>query len=148
MCCRYYMEMSPRLRPIVEAANRSRLYRSNIARIAKPLTTEGEIFPDMLVPVLASSRSGAKAVFPMIWGYRVQGLGRLVANARAETAAEKPSFRDGEIFYVIQFLFRGLCRQGFCCAFFSHSVGRHDQKDINCHAHEAGDRGLSRSFSG
>ena len=30
MCCRYYMEMSPRLRPIVEAANRSRLYRSNI----------------------------------------------------------------------------------------------------------------------
>ena len=95
MCCRYYMEMSPRLRPIVEAANRSRLYRSNIARIAKPLTTEGEIFPDMLVPVLASSRSGAKAVFPMIWGYRVQGLGRLVANARAETAAEKPSFRDG-----------------------------------------------------
>ena len=42
MCCRYYMEMSPQLRPIVEAAQRSRLYRNNLQKLAKPLTTEGE----------------------------------------------------------------------------------------------------------
>ncbi len=53
------------------------------------------------------------------------------------------TFQAGDIFYVIQFLFLGLCRQGFGCAFFSHSVGRHDQKDVNCHTHEARDRGAA-----
>ena len=95
MCCRYYMEMSPRLRPVVEAAAGSRLYRDNIERIAKALVTDGEVFPDSLVPVIASSKTGKKSVFPMIWGYHVEGLGRVIANARSETAAEKPLFRDG-----------------------------------------------------
>ena len=95
MCCRYYMEMSPRLRPIVEAAQRSGLYRNNIERLPRPLTTEGEVFPDALVPVIASSRAGEKKVFPMLWGYHVPGISRTIANARAETAAEKPSFREG-----------------------------------------------------
>ena len=95
MCCRYYMELSPRLRPIVEAAANSRLYQNNIAKIPKPLITEGEVFPDSLVPVIASNRAGKKTVFPMIWGYHVQGVGRLIANARVETAPEKPAFRDG-----------------------------------------------------
>ena len=95
MCCRYYMELSPELRPIVEAAKSSKLYLNNIQRLPKPLTTEGEVFPEALVPVLASSRSGEKAVFPMIWGYHVPGIARTIANARTETAAEKASFKDG-----------------------------------------------------
>lgn len=95
MCCRYYMEMSPELRPIVEAAQRSRLYRNNIAKIARPLITAGEVCPDSLVPVLASDKSGKKAVFPMLWGYHVPGIGRLIANARVETASEKAAFREG-----------------------------------------------------
>lgn len=94
MCCRFYMEMSPELRPIVEEAQRSKLYASHIARIAKPLTAEGEVFPGAMVPVLATSRSGRKSVFPMIWGFNVPGIKRLVANARCETAAEKRSFRE------------------------------------------------------
>lgn len=97
MCCRYYMEMSPKLRPIVEAAQRSALYRGSIEKLARPLTVEGEIFPDALVPVLATSRSGEKTVFPMVWGYHVPGISRLIANARVETAAEKPVFRDSWI---------------------------------------------------
>lgn len=95
MCCRYYMEMSPRLRPIVEAAARSKLYRDNIQKIAKPLVTEGEVFPDSLVPVIATNRAGQKTVFPMVWGYHVDGIARVIANARTETAAEKPSFKEG-----------------------------------------------------
>ena len=95
MCCRYYMEMSPRLRPIVEAAAQSRLYRDHIQAIAKPLVTEGEVFPDSLVPVVAFNKAGKKTVFPMIWGYSIDGINRLVANARVETAAEKPTFREG-----------------------------------------------------
>ena len=62
MCCRYYMEMSPKLRPIVEAAQRSGLYRASIEKVAKPLITEGEVFPDSLVPVIATGKSG-KRVF-------------------------------------------------------------------------------------
>ena len=95
MCCRYYMEMSPELRPIVEEAQRSRLYQNHVQRLAKPLRSEGEVFPDSLVPVLAWSRSGQKTAFPMVWGYHFPGLPRTVANARVETAAEKPGFRDG-----------------------------------------------------
>ncbi len=95
MCCRYYMELSPELRPIVEAAQRSKLYQNNIEKLPKPLTTEGEVFPDALVPVLASSKTGQKAVFPMLWGYHFPGIARTFANARIETAAEKPSFKDG-----------------------------------------------------
>ena len=53
MCCRYYMEMSPELRPIVEAAQRSKLYRNNIQKLPKPLTTEGEVFPDAHLPSIA-----------------------------------------------------------------------------------------------
>ena len=93
MCCRYYMEMSPALRPIVEDAWKSRLYQENVERIAKPLKTEGEIFPGYLVPVLAQNKSGRKSVFPMIWGYQIQGISRLVPNARSETASEKSSFQ-------------------------------------------------------
>ena len=89
------MEMSPKLRPIVEAAQKSQIFRENIARIARPLLTEGEVFPDSLVPVFASSKAGKKAVFPMLWGYNIPGIKRPIANARSETAAEKPTFKEG-----------------------------------------------------
>ena len=95
MCCRYYMEMSPAFRPIAEAAQRSALYRNNITKIARPLLTEGEVHPDSLVPVLACGKSGKKAVFPMLWGYRIPGIPRPVANARVETVPEKKTFRAG-----------------------------------------------------
>ena len=95
MCCRYYMEMSPELRPIVEAAERSKLYLNHRSVLAKPLITEGEVFPDMLVPVIAANKAGKKTVFPMIWGYHEEGIRRLIVNARSETAAEKRSFREG-----------------------------------------------------
>ena len=92
MCCRFYMESSPELRPFVEAANRSPLLFKMLEKTAKPLKTEGEIRPADLVPVLATSKAGKPAVFPMLWGF--QGKQSLLINARAETAAEKPAFRD------------------------------------------------------
>ena len=92
MCCRFYMESSPELRPFVEAANRSPLLFKMLEKTAKPMKTEGEIRPADLVPVLATSRAGKPAVFPMLWGF--QGKQSLLINARAETAAEKPTFRE------------------------------------------------------
>ncbi len=94
MCCRYYMEMSPELRPIVEAAQRSRLRESNMNRIARPLITEGEVRPDSLVPVIATGKSGVKKVFPMIWGYQIEGMNRPLLNARTETAMTKKTFAE------------------------------------------------------
>ena len=89
MCCRYYLEESPELRPIVEAMNRSPL----VARFQEkgaPLF-RGEIRPTDTAPVIATSRSGARAVFPMRWGFSGKSL---LINAKTETAAAKPTFRE------------------------------------------------------
>ena len=89
MCCRYWTEESPELRPIVEEMNRSPLM--NKWHGAPGIVTYGEVRPTNIVPVVAPDRSGKKAVFPMKWGY----TGRtLLMNARTETAAEKPTFRE------------------------------------------------------
>ena len=54
----------------------------------------GEIAPGDLAPVIAPNRLRVPAAFAMRWGYRLPG-GKLVFNARSETALEKPLFRDG-----------------------------------------------------
>ena len=97
MCCRYYLEKSPVLRPITEMAKRYKLWENNLNWLAKPVKTEGEIFPDFVVPVIATGKSGGKKVFPMIWGYQVTGLDKLIINARSETAVETEIFRDSWI---------------------------------------------------
>ena len=91
MCCRYYMELSPELRPIVEEMNRSPLARKFLERTA--VLSSGEIRPTNVAPVIASNRSGERAVFPMKWGFTVPGRPLLI-NALAETAGEKPMFRE------------------------------------------------------
>ena len=89
MCCRYWTEESPELRPIVEEMNRSPLM--NKWHGAPGIVTYGEVRPTNIVPVVAPDRSGKKAVFPMKWGYSGRTL---LMNARTETAAEKPTFRE------------------------------------------------------
>ncbi len=52
----------------------------------------GEIFPSAAAPVL-KAEGGAVRPALLDWGFPIQGK-RLVINARAETAAVKPLFRD------------------------------------------------------
>ena len=95
MCCRYYMEMSPELRPIVEEMNRSPLAGRMRDRLARPLTAEGEVRPTDIVPVIATSRSGERAVFPMVFGFQpLPGASAPLINARSETANQKETFRE------------------------------------------------------
>lgn len=94
MCCRYYMEMSPELRPIVEEMNRAPLAPKMRDRLGKPLTTEGEVHPTDIVPVIAPSPSGNRKVFPMLWGFTAKGVDRPVVNCRVESASEKPLWKD------------------------------------------------------
>ena len=59
------------------------------------LVREGEVFPGSLAPVIARNKNGKKSFFPMRFGFRMSGQGnRKVLNARMETAAEKPLFKD------------------------------------------------------
>ncbi len=53
----------------------------------------GDLSPGMEAAVIAPRRSDRKAtIFTMLWGFRVQG--RMIFNARVETASEKSLFRE------------------------------------------------------
>ena len=95
MCTRYYMEMNPELRPIVERAKGNSLTHKMIDKLGKPLKTEGEIRPTDMVPVIAPNRSGNRDVFPMVWGYTMSGIDRPVVNCRLETAPQKDVWKEG-----------------------------------------------------
>ena len=89
MCCRYWAEESPELRSIVEEMNRSPL----VAKWHRTtgIKTSGEMRPTDVVPVIAPDRKGERAVFPMKWGFSGKSL---LLNARVETAASKPTFKE------------------------------------------------------
>lgn len=96
MCTRFYIDTNnPTLEEIMKAAEgRSALKDRIINKYAKPLKTSGEIRPTDIVPVIAPSRSGRKAVFPMKWGFTISGKRSPIVNARTETAASKPTFAE------------------------------------------------------
>jgi len=89
MCCRYWADDSPEIREIVEEMNRSPIVEK--WQQTTGITTYGEIRPTNVVPVIASRKSGEKGVFPMKWGFSGRTL---LINARVETAAQKPTFKE------------------------------------------------------
>ena len=89
MCCRYYIEETSEMQAIVDEMLRSSLVRKwNELYLVK---TFGEMSPTDIVPVIASNRNRQRAVFPMKWGFSGKTL---LMNARVETAAVKPTFKD------------------------------------------------------
>lgn len=94
MCTRYYVELSPELRPYIETASRSSLKRQMVSKLGKKFKETGEIRPADMATVIAPDKAGKKTSFPMVWGYHVEGLGRPVVNARIETAKEKKLFKE------------------------------------------------------
>lgn len=94
MCCRYYVELSPELRPIVEAARQSVLAAEMNAELGKAFKSEGEIRPTDLTAVLAPDKAGKRKAYPMVWGFKIPGIKGPVVNARMETASQKASFRE------------------------------------------------------
>lgn len=82
----------PELRELVKEMNRSKLVSRFTGKEGIILQPEGEIFPASVLPVLAVNKEGEQRVFPMKWGF--SGPKGLLINARAETAAEKPTFRE------------------------------------------------------
>ena len=95
MCCRYYMELSPELRPYIEAAQRSPLTEQIVDKLARPLVTSGVVRPTCLVPVIAPGAQSQKpTVFPMVWGFHLPRSSSPLINARSESAGSKPTFRE------------------------------------------------------
>ena len=89
VCGRYYIaedDLSDELSWMIDELNRK--------KTPEGLKTSGEIFPSDIVPVLANSRKQDVQPFAMRWGYAFPN-GRPIINARAETAAQKPMFKDG-----------------------------------------------------
>ena len=85
MCCRFYIAEDDQqdLAALIEAMNR---YAG--------VKTAGEVRPTDLAPVLANNKALKPTPFAMAWGYTLPD-GKRVINARSETAAQKPLFRDG-----------------------------------------------------
>ena len=95
MCCPFYIkENDTAFMPILEGAESSPLFPRFQKSYAAPLARGGEVRPTNLVAVLATDRQQKPALFPMVWGCTVQGRNAPVINARSETAAEKPIFRE------------------------------------------------------
>ena len=88
VCGRYWLEPSDDAE-LLRIVDQSR-------RVDPELTvqTAGEIRPGDGVPALCLSRAGNVRAFAMAWGYAMPD-GRRLINARSETAAQKPMFRDG-----------------------------------------------------
>ena len=60
MCTRYYMELSPELRPFVnQVNNKSTPLRDRmVEKLARPLKTDGEVRPTDMAPAVALSAKG------------------------------------------------------------------------------------------
>ena len=94
MCTRYFVELSPELRPIIEAARRTSLADRMRGDLARPVAKEGEIRPTDIAAVIASNRKGLQSVFPMVWGFSQSDINHTrrsqpLVNCRIETAGEK-----------------------------------------------------------
>ena len=95
MCTRYALERDlPELKDIIEAATRSSLTAKFINTHGRPLVTDGEVRPTDIVPVIAPNSKGIRSVFPMQWGFLARDNKRTLFNARMESAAEKPTFKE------------------------------------------------------
>ena len=92
MCCRYWMEESPELKPFVDAANRSPLRERMVAKLARPMKANGEIRPTDICVAVAPDKNGKRAAFPMVWGYT--GKQSYLFNARVESADRKPMWKE------------------------------------------------------
>ena len=93
MCCRYYVEPTEYFIELGEIASyyssKSKIGKQNVGSVKHA----GEITPGLVVPVLTFSRSGKQIPFQMYWGMTSKN-GALIVNARTETAAEKPMFKE------------------------------------------------------
>ena len=94
MCTRFYVEPMSSYHGLIEKAQRTALAKEIMVKLGKPLTMTGEIRPTDVAAVLAPNKAGRMAVFPMLWGFWVDGYNAPIVNCRIETADSKPLWKD------------------------------------------------------
>jgi len=94
MCTRFYADIDKELKPIIASAKQAPFAQQMTISLSRPLTMCGEIKPTDIAAVIAPAKNGKRSVFPMQWGFHVDGLKAPLVNARIETASAKPTFRD------------------------------------------------------
>ena len=95
MCTRFYIDYSEKnMREILEGVENSKLLDRFRAAGPMKLVTDGEVCPTDIVGVIAPNPAGNPQVYPMRFGFRMPEGRKPLLNARVETAAEKPAFRD------------------------------------------------------
>ncbi len=95
MCTRYALEKDlPDLQDIADAVLHTALAMRFVETHGRPIVTSGEVRPTDIVPVIAPNSKGVKSVFPMQWGFLARDNKRTLFNARVESAAVKPTFKD------------------------------------------------------
>lgn len=93
MCGRFYIESDDTPEELIALLNRAegRVQQSDPAfRLPR-----GEVRPGDWAAVVSLNRASQRSVFAMKWGFRMEK--QLLINARSETAAQKPTFRDSMI---------------------------------------------------
>ncbi len=95
MCTRFFIDVSnEELQEITGRAEHSVLMERFRMRGPARLISSGEVFPTNITAVIAPNPKGNAQVYPMHFGFRMQEGRPPILNARVETAAEKPAFRD------------------------------------------------------
>ncbi len=94
MCTRFYADIDKELKPFIDEAQNASFAQQMMISLSRPLTMSGEIRPTDIAAVIAPARNGQRSVFPMQWGFSINELKTPIVNARIESAAEKPTFRD------------------------------------------------------
>lgn len=90
MCGRFYIESDDTPEELVEVLNRAELFGKKADEHFR--LPRGEVRPGDCAAVIAMNRAAQRSAFPMKWGFRTDR--QLLINARSETAAVKPTFRD------------------------------------------------------
>lgn len=93
MCGRFFIDADETPQELIDLLNRAET-RLQAADPAFRLP-RGEVRPGDWAAVVSLNRASQKSVFAMKWGFRMDR--QLLINARSETAALKPTFRDGMV---------------------------------------------------
>ena len=94
-----FPQLSPDLRPYIEAARGTALADKMIRSFARPIADEGEVCPTDISAVICTSMKGNLAVFPMVWAFTQSDIENTkrstpLINCRIETASSKPTWKE------------------------------------------------------
>ena len=93
MCTCFYAERST-LSPIITKVQQLPLTDTIMNTMARSAAMSGNIRPTDMAAVFAPNKKGNIAVFPMIWGFTIEGSSKPLINCRIETADRNPVWKD------------------------------------------------------